>query len=666
MAASGRELRVRFGGRGSSLLASSTLVAALSFTPWVIDAETPWAQFAFRAIGLTALGVVSLGKMRGALVGSRWATRATIGCMLLLAISGLSAAISVNQGKSLEAMLNLLAIAGLFLTAVVALRGKKFLRGVALLEILAAVPVAAVGIAQHFRPDLLPAGNSYPGRALGPFGQPNRLGGYLIVLIPLALALSFAMQDRALRLGLLLAVFVFTFCLVATYSRGAWIGLVLGLLALAVLIARWPELAPRPIWIGAALAALLAPAIFFLPTILSRIAPKPAAAPSWNLPIDPEREGSSAMRRAVWSGSLAAFAARPVLGWGIGAFREAYDRSKSDQLKRLEAVGGRTADQAHNFYLKALVERGVLGLAAFLAFVGLCTAAGLAALREGAPESRLLAAGLLASVAALLGHAALEDNLSLVPHGTLLFANLGLLVAVAPDSKDAPSRRARWAGAVGVLVALLGVGVSGMSASASTASREGAAAMAVGKHDEARSHFAEATRLAPWEDRYAAARARVAEASTRAGSGSVALREAESSYRRAIAMNGSDPVTRHELARLYLAHPAEFGPAGTASALRELRAALAQNPHYAEIRNDLGVALLVQGDRARASAEFRGAAEGRSDFVDPLLNLATLAREDGNIAEAERLVALALERNPGSARAVRMRESLAGQHGQKG
>ena len=658
MAASGRELQARVGGTGSSLLAASTLIAALSFTPWVIGAETPWAQFAFRAIGLTALGVISLGKMRGALVPGRWATRGMLGCILVVAMSGLSAATSVNRGKSLEAMLNLLAIAGLFLTAVVALRGKKFIRGVALLEILAAVPVAAVGIAQHFRPDLVPAGNSYPGRALGPFGQPNRLGGYLIALIPLALALSFTVQDRMLRLGLLLAVFAFTLCLVATYSRGAWIGLAVGLLALTAVLTPWPELMPRPIWIGAALVALLAPAIFFLPSILSRIAPKPSTAPAWSLPIDPEREGSGAMRRAVWSGSFAALAARPVLGWGIGAFREAYDRSKSDRLKRLEAVGGRTADQAHNFFLETLVERGVLGLAAFLAFVALCAAAGLAALREGAREHRVLAAGLLASVAALLGHAALEDNLSLVPHGTLLFANLGLLVAIAPGPKDAPTHRARWAGAAGVLVAVFGVGVSGLSAVAATASQEGATAMAAGRLDEASTLFAAATQLAPWEDRYAAARAKAAEVSARAGRGGAALREAESSYLRAIALNGSDPVTRHELARLYLAHSAEFGSAGTVSALRELRAALAQNPHYAEIRNDLGVALLAQGDRAGAIAEFRGATEGRPEFVDPLLNLATLAREDGKLVEAKQLVTLALERNPGSARALRMRGSF--------
>ena len=646
----------------STLLATITLIAALSFTPWVVGAEAPWAVFAFRAIGLTALGAISLGGLRGVLKPGRWAVRAAVGCFLIVATSVLSATISVHRGKSLEAMLNLLAITGLFLTAAVALRGSRMLRGIALLEILAAVPVAALGIAQHFRPDLVPAGNAYPGRALGPFGQPNRLGGYLIALIPVALALSFAVHDRWLRSALLVSVFGLTLCLAATYSRGAWIGFAVGIVMLAALLLRWPELAPRPLLIGLSVAALVTPAMLLLPSILHRIAPKPSDAPAWNLPIDPEREGSRAMRRAVWSGAIAAFAARPVSGWGIGAFREAYDRSKSDTLKRLEAEGGRTADQAHSYYLETLSERGALGLAAFLALVALCAGAGLAALGSGSAETRLIAAGLVASVAALLAHAALEDNLSLVPHGTLLFANLGLLAAAAPGPRVATGSMTRRLAGVALLAAVLGLGVSGASVAAAAESRHGAAALAAGAIDRAAADYAAATALAPWDEGCWAGRAEAAETAARAGRGALALHEAEGAYRHAIAINGSDPVTRHLLARLYLAHSTEFAPSGAVAALRELRAALSQNPYYAEIRNDLGVALLATGDRAGATEAFRLATEGRRDFVDPLLNLATLKIQDGDVAEASRLISTALERDPGSARAAAMRGSLPGQH----
>jgi len=91
----------------------------------------------------------------------------------------------------------------------------------------------------------------------------------------------------------------------------------------------------------------------------------------------------------------------------------------------------------------------------------------------------------------------------------------------------------------------------------------------------------------------------------------------------------------------------------------QLTLALEQNPYYAEIRNDLGVALLRVGDRAGAEVAFRNAAEGRRDFVEPLLNLAALAVERGDRAEAARRIDQALERNPGSARALAMRAGLA-------
>jgi O-antigen ligase len=647
-----------------SLLASSTLVAALGFTPWIVG-EAPGFLFAFRALGMVGLVLVSIGWMRGISAGA-WATRASLACALVVVVSFLSAATSVHRGKSLEAMLNLLAIAGLFLTAALFVRGARAFRRVALLEVLAALPVAALGLAQHFRPELLPAGNSYPGRALGAFGQPNRLGGYLIAIIPLAVALCFTIQDRTLRAALLVATLGLSLCLVATFSRGAWLGFMGAMIALAAFLTifflRWPEVAPRPVLAAAALAALLIPGLLYAPQIWARFRPAPAETPAWSMPIDPEREGSGAMRKAIWGGALAAASQRPALGWGIGTFREAYDRSKDDTLKRLEAEGGRTADQAHSFYLETLTERGVLGLAGLLLFVGVAAAAGLAAFAAGTPDVRLLVAGLCASTIALLVHGALEDNLSLVPHGAVFAANLGLLVAAAPGARGAGKPR-RAAGIVGLGVAAIATFAS-VASFAGSARAEGAKTdLAAGRVDRAMERYAAASRLRPWDDRIQVARAEAAEAAARGGRGIEALREAETSYRAALAVNGSDPVTRHQLARLYLANPGTFGPGGTRHALHELKLALGQNPYYAEIRNDLGVALLASGDRKGAADAFRRAGEGRSDFVDPLVNLATLALQDGDRVTAERLANEALQRNPGSARAAALREMIAGHTG---
>lgn len=638
------------GGRDSNLLAFTTLAAALGFTPWVANSGQPWFQLAIRTLGLLALGAVSLASARGILSFSRWGERAATTASLLVLMTALSAALSVHRGKSLEAMVDGLGILGIFLATALLIRGGRWIRTAAVVQVLAAVPVALLGIAQHFRPDLVPAESSYPGRALGPFGQPNRLGGFLIASIPLALALAFAAQDRLLRAGLLLAVLILALGLIYTFSRGAWIGLGAGLIVLALFLVRWPALRPEPALAALAAALIVIPILAALPSIAARITPRPTGNPAWNLPFDPEREGSGAMRKEIWSGALAAAAARPIAGWGIGTFREAFDRSKNSRLQRLEAEGGRTADQAHSFYLETLSERGVLGLAAFLVFAGVILAGGMAALGTGAPpEVRLLSAGLLASLTALLVHALLEDNLSFTAHGTVFAACSGLLVALAPGPKREANRSAsRIAGAFGLTASAACLCVGLMSASAASASLAGQAA--------------KAAQVAPWDDSYSIAAAKAAQVSATAGgeTRNARLAEAESFYRRAIAANPNDPVTRHELARLYLANPDRFGAAGARAAVSELTLALGQNPYYAEIRNDLGVALIRTGDVAGAARAFELASSGSRKFVDPLLNLAALAVRKGDRDEAIRRIDEALARDPGSERARAMKEEISG------
>jgi O-antigen ligase len=658
MASSDRGLVAGLGDSRSNLIALASLTAAIGFTPWAWGTGVPWAQFVFRALGLTALLLLSLGQAGGGFARSPREIGVTRCVVLFVLVSAASAVFSIHRGKSLEAMLNLLALTGLYLTAAMLVRGTRLLRALALIQLLAALPVAALGLLQYARPELLPADNPYANRVLGSFGQPNRLGGYLAAAIPVAVALSFAAPRKAVQGALLAAAFGLTLCLVATYSRGAWIGLAAGLLVLAAALARWRELRPRPLHLGLSLASVALPVLLLLPSVISRIESRPSAPAEWSMPIDPERRGSGAMRIAIWEGSLGAGLRRPVLGSGIGTFQQAYDRYKNPTMKRLEAEGRRTADHAHNHYLELFVECGVLGLAAFAAMVALSLGAAASAVGSAAAATgRVLAAGVAGSALALLTNGLLDYNLSLIPHGTLLFANLGCLAGTA--GPPASPRRAVWAGGAGAVAAALAMAAAIASLGASRRAEAAGVYARMGRADLATRGYAAASALAPWSDAYAVAHAEQAALWADRSGGAAALREAEAAYRRAIGVNGSDPVTRHELARLYLAHRQTWGEAGVRSAIVQLRAALAQNPYYAEMQNDLGVALLWSGDRAAAGEAFRRATEGRREFVDPLLNLATLAIEAGNRAEAQVWLTQALERDPTSRRARELLARLA-------
>ena len=198
MASSTRETQSAVGVTATNRLALFTLIAVIGFTPWLGMGLMPWGDFAFRLIGLASLAAVSLFHVQGKLEGTAWRVRAAwlaIGAAVFAVASTLA---SVHLGKSLEGMLNLLAILGLFLAATFFVRGLNSARLLAIAQVAVALPVAILGILQHYRPELVPADSSYPGRALGPFYQPNRFGGYIVAALPLALALTFLVHDRTL------------------------------------------------------------------------------------------------------------------------------------------------------------------------------------------------------------------------------------------------------------------------------------------------------------------------------------------------------------------------------------------------------------------------------------------------------------------------------------
>ena len=123
MASSKRETQSAVSVTGTSRLALFTLVAVIGFTPWLWNAAMPWGVFAFRFTGLAALLAVSVAQARGTVEQNVWSARVALLAIGVVVLAGASAIVSVHPGKSLEAMLNLLAILGLFLATLYFVRG---------------------------------------------------------------------------------------------------------------------------------------------------------------------------------------------------------------------------------------------------------------------------------------------------------------------------------------------------------------------------------------------------------------------------------------------------------------------------------------------------------------------------------------------------------------
>jgi O-antigen ligase len=170
--------------------------------------------------------------------------------------------------------------------------------------------------------------------------------------------------------------------LAMTYTRGAWIGLGAGAAALLPLTRRGRL---------ALLAGLVLLPVLFLagPRDLSH---------RFRSMFDPDEAGIKE-RVYMWRSGAAMWRERPLLGWGPGGVKREYSRYALP-----EAFKKRTG-HVHNTPLQILVERGVLGLAAWLAIwiafyrraIGL-----LRALDPSRTRARALVAGSIAAVTGFL------------------------------------------------------------------------------------------------------------------------------------------------------------------------------------------------------------------------------------------------------------------------
>lgn len=273
-------------------------------------------------------------------------------------------------------------------------------------------------------------------RAFGTFGHPNSYAGYLeMVFFPAFwMAVWLAMQvpatlrayidarrrgtvgsnrerlDLVVSIGLPVAfagaALITLSGVVASYSRGAWLGIVAGGLVTGLLFSRWVR------W-GAVLAAPLAVMLILgggpsiVPeSINERVASgiadlRPFDAASVTITDD---NFAAAERMAHWQAGMRMFADHPATGVGAAHFNIEY----GDYFVREEFRFSR--GHAHNFYVHTLAELGLPGIASYtLLIVSLGVVAGSVVLYSPAGFERMLALGALGTMTSVAIHHVFEN-----------------------------------------------------------------------------------------------------------------------------------------------------------------------------------------------------------------------------------------------------------------
>ena len=291
-------------------------------------------------------------------------------------------------------------------------------------------------------------------RAFSTYGNPDLLGGFLIISVTVALGLALAEKNLVWRLGYWAGFGLNGLALIVAFTRGAWIGGALGLALVGVIAwrhhARMRRLDLIPAGVSATLGAGIIWRSFSNPNEVLNFGKRLASIFQFS-------GGSGQTRAEIWQAAVAAVKERPILGWGADTFRLVFPKFKPVEYVR-DAGGTSVADNAHNYPLQLAAGVGIPGM---LMMYGIFVWAGVRSFgtvfRRTDDPTRIVLGAFWAAAAGYL----VQRLFGLSVTGTTFLLWVALGVVLAPTARIVEVKAPKWgtAAAAAILaVAALGIG----------------------------------------------------------------------------------------------------------------------------------------------------------------------------------------------------------------
>ncbi len=178
------------------------------------------------------------------------------------------------------------------------------------------------------------------GRVCSTFENPNVLGEFFLLSLPLTVVMLFYVKSLKTQFLVICSAIIQAICLVLTYSRGCWLGIIL---AIGIIL----------VFLGKKLFILMTAGVFALPLVI------PRSVIDRFLSIGNTSDSSTSYRIYIWEGTFRMLKDTWLYGIGLGtaAFNAVYPRY---------ALGAISAPHPHNLYLLILSETGLIGILMFL------------------------------------------------------------------------------------------------------------------------------------------------------------------------------------------------------------------------------------------------------------------------------------------------------------
>lgn len=316
----------------------------------------------------------------------------------------------------------------------------------------AAVAVAAYGVLQRAGIDFAYLPWSGNGKPVSTLGNTNYASEFLVVAIPMLLALGIAARRVAVEAAAFAGCALAGLHLAITETRAGWISLGAGCIAALTVYGlerrrhagekidqaetAGPSTSRKAAWIAATLAAV--GVALFLPALDGESVARKAGT------VLSSRHPSTQVRVQLWKSTAEMIADRPISGVGAGNFPVRYPAYRSPEEIALSGSTSRV-DTAHNDFLHIAAELGLPGLILWLVLLGSIAATVLlrdrsrpGALRGAGPmiarERDLLRLGAVAAATAFVVNGLFRSPLD-NPAAVLTFAVAAAMLATHPTAR---------------------------------------------------------------------------------------------------------------------------------------------------------------------------------------------------------------------------------------
>lgn len=274
-----------------------------------------------------------------------------------------------RMSVELLAWLRLASVLVAFLLAGWAVRDRKGLGAVVVATLVSAVVPVAIGLRQFATGQFALHGGEKS--IAGPFTHPNYFAFYLVVVLVVGIAAFMETRRVGVRTALAVLLALAGFCLLETYTRGAWIGFAIAVMVLGAL--RY-----RALFLAGIVALVLAS--FAFPGTVHKVSQRFGDLSSRSASAT---NSSWDWRTGEWRRMLHFGSERPLTGQGFGSYTRLTVREFGSEDPQYPTLAdprhpATTARgfAAHNDYVRMFVETGVPGLLLWVAVLtGLATTA---------------------------------------------------------------------------------------------------------------------------------------------------------------------------------------------------------------------------------------------------------------------------------------------------